>query len=119
MAKPLSRPVHGVLDYLYAAAIAIAPDLLHFEDEETATTLCRSTGLATVVTSLFTRYELGLVKVLPFKGHLAADALTGFLAIGAPWLFKFDGNPRARNTFVGFGLLAFLVVLLTQPDEMP
>ena len=119
MSKPISRLIHGVADYLYSAAIAAAPNVIGFTDDETATLLCRAAGGATLLTSLFTRYELGLVKVLPFKLHLCGDVLAGLFSVGAPWLFGFSKKARARNTFVGFGLFAFLVVALTQPDEMP
>ena len=118
MSKPISRPMHGVADYLYAAAIAAAPNLAGFEEEETATLLCRAAGGSTLLASLCTRYELGLLKVLPFKVHLLLDAVTGLAALGAPFLFGFANNARARNTFIGFGMLALIVGSLTQPDEM-
>ncbi len=118
MSKPISRPFHGVLDYGYAAAIAASPALFHFQDQPAATILCRAAGALTFVTSLCTRYELGLIRVLPFKLHLAADVLTGILALGAPFLLGFADNERARNTFVGFGILALVVAALTQSDEM-
>lgn len=118
MSKPISRPVHGVLDYSYAAAIAAAPELFGFKNEPTATLVCRAAGAATCLTSLCTRYELGLIRVLPFKLHLGADFLTGLLSLGAPWLLGFEKHKRARNTFLGFGLLALAVASLTQSDEM-
>ena len=118
MSKPISRPMHGVLDYGYAAAIAASPELLGFKDQPTATLLCRAVGASTLVASLFTRYELGLVRVLPFKLHLAADALTGVASLGAPWLLGFAQNSKARNAFLGFGVLALVVGALTQSDEM-
>ncbi len=119
MSKPISRPVHGALDYNYAAAIAASPELFGFKAQPTAKLLCRVLGAAVFVTSLCTRYELGLIRVLPFKLHLGADVLAGLFSLGSPWLFKFSDNKRARNTFVGFGILALVVASLTQPDEMP
>lgn len=119
MSKPISRPFHGVLDYGYAAAIAASPNLLGFTDQPTATVLMRVLGGAVLVTSLCTRYELGLIRVLPFKMHLGADALAGFFSLAAPFLFGFASNERARNTFLAFGVLALVVAALTQPDEMP
>ncbi|MBW3637158.1 MAG: hypothetical protein KY445_11955 [Armatimonadetes bacterium] len=118
MSKPISRPLHGVLDYGYAAAIAASPELFNFQDQPSATILCRAMGALTFVTSLCTRYELGAIRVLPFKMHLAADALTGIMSLGAPWLLGFASHERARNTFVGFGVLALVVSSLTQPAEM-
>ena len=72
----------------------------------------------TLLASLFTRYELGLVRVVPFKVHLGADFLTGILSLGAPWLLGFAQNSKARAAFLGFGVLALVVASLTQSDEM-
>lgn len=119
MSKPISRPMHGVLDYGYSAAIAFSPNLFGFQNQPTATLLMRVLGAAVLATSACTRYELGLIRVLQFKLHLGADVLAGVFSLAAPWLFQFSGAPRARNTFVAFGLLALVVASLTQPDEMP
>ena len=118
MKQPIPRPLHGVTDYSYAAAIAAAPHVAGFSDDKKATLLCGVIGAGTLLTSLFTRYELGLVRVLPFKAHLVGDFLTGLASLSAPWLLGFSDNPKARNTFVGFGVFAILAALLTQPDEM-
>jgi hypothetical protein len=118
MSKPISRPLHGALDYGYAAAIAASPELFKFQDQPTATVLCRAMGVLTFVTSLCTRYELGAIRVLPFKMHLAADAITGIFSLAAPFALGFAKHERARNTFLGFGVLALVVSSLTQPDEM-
>jgi hypothetical protein len=37
----------------------------------------------------------------------------------APWVFGFSRHTRARNTFLGIGLLASAVILLTRPEEQP
>ena len=118
MFKPISRRFHGVLDYGYAAAIFAAPELFRFKNQPFGVVLCRAMGLATLLTSLCTRYELGVVRVLPFKLHLLADALTGIFSLAAPFLLGFGKHERARNTFLGFGVLALVVASLTQDEEM-
>jgi hypothetical protein len=118
MSKPISRPLHGALDYGYGAAIAGAPELFDFKNEPTAAILCRAMGALTTLTSLCTRYEMGVLRVLPFKMHLAGDALTGIFALAAPFALGFSENAKARNTFLGFGILALLVAALTQNEEM-
>lgn len=118
MFKPISRRLHGVLDYGYAAAIFAAPQLFSFKNQPVAVVLCRAAGVATFVTSLCTRYELGLLRVLPFKMHLLADELTGIFSLSAPFLLGFGKHQRACNTFLGFGMLALVVASLTQSDEI-
>ncbi|PQV63107.1 hypothetical protein B1R32_11513 [Abditibacterium utsteinense] len=118
MSKPISRRFHGVLDYAYAAAIFAAPELFRFKNQPVGVVLCRATGAATFLTSLCTRYELGLIRILPFKLHLLADGLTGIFSLSAPFLLGFGKHERARNTFLGFGILALVVASLTQDEEM-
>jgi hypothetical protein len=119
MKKLISRQTHGVLDYGYAALITAAPELVGYKDEKTAAGLSRVVGSAVTATSLLTRYELGAVRVLPFKAHLAADIAAGLFTATAPWLFGFSHNTRARNVFLGMGLFSVMAGLITDSDEMP
>jgi hypothetical protein len=118
MNKPISRRMHGVADYAYAALFAAAPELVGFDQEEAAVNLSRIVGGEVLLASLFTRYEFGLVKVVPFKTHLAGDVAIGLLTLGAPFLFDFSGNRRARNFFMGMGAFSIMAGLLTEPKEM-
>jgi hypothetical protein len=120
MSKPISRALHGPLaDYPFVAFTAAAPNLAGFQDEKTATLLCRALSGTALLASLLTRAEWGVFRVLPFKLHLTLDALTGVLALGAPWLFGFSKNSRARNTFLALGIFGLVGGLLSEPEEMP
>lgn len=118
MIRPISRQMHAVTDYGYAAFISAAPELLGYKDEETAATLSRAVGGEVLVASLMTRYELGAIPAMSFKTHLTADVVVGLLTMTAPWLFGFSHNKRARNTFLGFGAFSVMAGLMTQPQEM-
>jgi hypothetical protein len=118
MNKPIPRQLHAVLDYSYAALFSAAPELVGFTNEEVAARLSRLVSGGVLTTSLLTRYELGLIRVLPFKAHLAADVAVGLLTLGAPFLFGFSGNKKARNFFVGLGAFSIMAGLLTEPKEM-
>ena len=118
MAKPISRQMHAVTDYAYAAFIAAAPELIGYKNEETAAALSRAVGGEVLAASLLTRYELGLIPAMSFKAHLTGDVLTGLFTIAAPWLFGFSDNARARNTFLGFGAFSVMAGLLTEPKEL-
>lgn len=118
MAKPISRQMHAVTDYAYAAFIAAAPELIGYKENETATALSRVVGGEVTLASLMTRYELGLVPAMSFKAHLTGDIVVGLLTMTAPWLFGFSENRRARNTFLGFGAFSVMAGLLTEPREM-
>lgn len=118
MKKPVSRKVHGAADYTYAALTAILPELVGFEEEEKAELLCRIISGGTLAYTLLTRAEWGLIKVIPFKAHLITDFTAGIFTLGAPWLFKFSKNKKARNAFLAIGLTSVIASLFTQPKEM-
>ncbi len=119
MPKPISRKMHGMAaDYPYAALTAAAPLLMGFKKEKAPALLAYILGGTTLLSSLFTRYEAGAVKKMPFKAHLTLDAVSGVTALAAPWIFGFAKSKKARNTFLGLGLVALMVTLLTQTDNM-
>jgi hypothetical protein len=116
--KIIPRAVHALLDYSWSAAIAAAPKVLDFNDEPKARMLCKSMASLTTAGSLLTRYELGALKVLPFKAHLAFDGLSALLGIASPWLLGFSENKKARNAVLAFFIIEAIVVALSQPEEM-
>ena len=69
---------------------------------------CGATGY-----SLFTDYELGLVKALPMKAHLTLDALSGGALIGAALMLG-DEDPEVRATLAGIGAWEIAAALLTR-----
>jgi hypothetical protein len=119
MRQPISRKRHGVADYTYVPMVMAAPNLAHFARDTTPARLSRGFAAASLANTLFTRAEWGVVKVLPYKAHLAIDAVTGVAALAAPWVFGFSNDRRARNTFLAMGVTALVVTLLSRPEEMP
>ncbi|GAB2524172.1 SPW repeat domain-containing protein [Spirosoma aerophilum] len=116
MEQPISRKQHGIADYGYIPLVAAAPSLVGFENEPTATRLARIISGGVLASSLLTRYEWGVWKVIPFNAHLAADAAVSAFSLASPWLLGFSKNKRARNTFLAIGLFGTVVGLLTRPD---
>lgn len=119
MQQPITRAQHGAIDWAYVPAVAAAPSLAKFSGDSTPARLARIVSGTALASTLFTRFEAGLVRIIPFKVHLGLDVAMSALALGAPWLFGFAKDARARNTFVGIGLLGLVVGALTQPKDMP
>lgn len=108
----LSRRTHGVLDYLVGLLLIFAPSLFGFNDGTAAQKLPMALGVAALVYSLVTNYELGLFKLLPFKAHLALDVVNGALLALSPWLFAFAD--RVWLPHVILGLVELAAVLMTR-----
>jgi hypothetical protein len=113
MDKPITRVQHGFTDYSYI------PHLVGFTENKTATTLCYVLSSTILASSLVTRAEWGLFKVMPYKAHLVLDTVGGLTALTAPWLFGFAKNRKARNTFLAAGIFGLMAGLLSKPEEMP
>lgn len=79
------------------------------------THLLDAAACTTVTYSLLTRYELGLVKLLPMKAHLGIDAVQGGAMIGAA-AFLEDEDPEVRATLAAIGTFELGVTLLTRPE---
>ena len=82
--------VHGLLDYLVGLLLIAAPWLFNFDRGGAETWVPVALGAGALVYSVFTDYELGLVKRLPMPTHLTLDLLSGILLAASPWLFGFS-----------------------------
>jgi hypothetical protein len=79
MNQPISRQQHGLADYSYIPLTLALPKLAGFENEKNAVLLTRLIAGNVTLSTLFTRAEWGVFRVLPFKAHLALDALAAGL----------------------------------------
>ena len=80
--RPVDATLHGVVDYSAAGFLLTAfPKLANIEGTRSARQI-RIAGAIHGAYSTITDYPLGVVKALPFKVHLAFDAI-GALALAA------------------------------------
>lgn len=112
----ISPRIHGVMDYLAAGAMVALPRLMGFS--KPTTNLMTGAGAAVVGMSLLTRYPMGLVRVLPLRAHLAADAaLDAVLIREGTRLAKKE--PQARNAIMGLAISGALISLMTRTKQSP
>jgi hypothetical protein len=80
--RPIDSTLHGVTDYTVGTTLmTVFPKLADLEGTESAQQI-RAAGAFHVAYSTVTNYPLGIVKLLPYKAHLALDAI-GALALAA------------------------------------
>ena len=111
--KLFSTQTHGLLDYLTAGTLFTLPRALGWS--EGVTRLLTNAALGTVGYSLLTRYELGLIKVLPMTGHLILEGMSGAMLCAAPFLLL-DEDPDVSGTLVALGLFEIFVTLTTETE---
>jgi hypothetical protein len=109
--KPISARIHGVIDYATIAAFAMAPTLLDLP--AVPAMLCYIMAASYGIVTLITDMPLGMIHLLPFRGHGAIEFLSAPILIAAPWLFGFYGHDLSRWLFVGAGILTLVVFSLT------
>ena len=108
---------HGALDYQTGALFQALPKLLDLQGEK-AGTIFHAFGAAHGGYSLFTDYELGVVKVIPFRVHMALDALWTVGLAAAP--FATGAYKKGRRHWlphVLFALYETAALAMTQPDD--
>ena len=111
----LSTRVHGVLDYLAGALLAASPWLFGFGRGGAETWVPVAVGAGVVLYSLFTDYELGVVRRLQVSVHLWLDAIGGIVLAASPWVLGFDD--RVWVPHLAFGVFEVAAALLT--DTIP
>ncbi|MEO1251608.1 MAG: hypothetical protein AAFW81_04590 [Pseudomonadota bacterium] len=108
----INDQLHGVIDYLAALALIIAPFVLGFTG--LAQLLSVAAGVALIIYSLLTSYSLSARKAIPFNIHLMIDFLAGAAFVAAPFVLGFEG--LVKTYFLVMGGAVILVVLLTDPN---
>jgi hypothetical protein len=100
MRPPIGSRLHGALDYLTGTKL-IAASFLPILRDRFAGKALRVAGASHIAYSLLTNYELGAVKVLPYKAHLGIDAAGAVGLAAAPYLAGRDGIDRWVPVAVG------------------
>lgn len=109
----INTRTHGVIDYVMGAALIIVPFLFNFGAlSEAAFWTPVLLGVVVLITSLITKYELSVAKVIPMPIHLGADILVGVVLAVSPWLFGFADVMWVPHLVLGIAEIG--VALLTQ-----
>ena len=108
--------VHGIFDYIGGIALLAAPNIFGFAEMGGAAVMIpRIIGAIVLLQSICTRYEVGLVKVIPMKVHLMNDYVAGLLLAASPWIFGFAGTrTNAWMPHLILGVMIFLTSLMTE-----
>jgi hypothetical protein len=110
--KFIDRKAHGYLDYLVGVLLIAAPWLLGFDRGGAETYVPVILGAGTILYSLFTDYELGASRQIPFNVHLTIDVIAGIFLALSPWLFNFDDYVYLPHLVVG--IMEVAIVLFTK-----
>jgi hypothetical protein len=112
--RPVDSTLHGVIDY--SASAALLTVLPRLAGGTRAARQIRLAGAFHAGYSKLTKYPLGIIKLIPFRAHLALDA-AGALALAAtpfvPGQYK-DGRSQWLP-HVALGLFELASLAITDP----
>jgi hypothetical protein len=105
--------VHGILDYSTGAALTALPRALRPAPRVSA--VITAGGMGAIAYSLITRYEWGVIRVLPMQVHLAIDALSAGMFLGSAVALRRERRSE-RLLLAGIGAFEAVVTLLSKTE---
>lgn len=107
----LTSKIHGAIDYLVVLFLALSPTLFGLEDV-TATFTYALAAIHFLLT-IATKFEFGLLKVIPFRIHGVIELIVSIILVGvAFYLGNLEGD-LSRNFYLSFAGAVFITWLLT------
>ncbi len=112
----MSTRMHGAADYVVGILLIVSPYLFGFANGGAAQWLPMLLGAGVIIYSLMTRYELGIIPVIPMPAHLCLDAAGGLLLLVSPWLFGFADQVYLPHVIIGLVEIGAAVTTRTGMD---
>lgn len=117
-AKIIPARIHALLADYGVAAILLLVALLASNASTAARVTGLVMGLGLLVGSLITAYPLGVIPLLPFKLHSAADYLGAAVLIAAPFVFDFYNRDKGIATlYIVLGISDLVMSSITDYDD--
>lgn len=99
--KIISTKLHSRIDYLTSVLFIAMPWLLNFNDVLPATWTLIAVGSMSILMSIFTDYEGGMVRSIPMAVHLNVDVITGIFLAASPWILGFADQVYLPHLILG------------------
>lgn len=110
MMRFIPTVIHGVLDYLVGLMVIGLPFAVGIHGP--ALIALVASGSFAIIYSLFTDYELGAIRLLRVRFHLALDVVFGVAMLSIPTAF--DIPPAIQWPVYVIGLVAIVLSTITK-----
>ena len=95
----VTKTIHAWLDYPVAFALVTLPFLLGLgADQPLALAISPIVGAAAFLLTVFTDHDLGVIRILPYRLHLAVDLAVGLLFLALPLALGSRGSMRPSTS---------------------
>ena len=120
--KLLPAWLHAIADYAVGVLLVVVALTVDMSTEATIAGVV--VGATVLAVSIFTRYPLGVIKVLPFRIHSIGDYAAALLLFVAPFALGFNDTDSGVTAFyIAAGVAVLAVSLVTNyqygPKAMP
>lgn len=114
----VTKTVHAFLDYPVAVSLIATPFILGLgRGNPWALYLSVATGIAAFALTLLTDHKTGVIRIVPYRMHVAVDRLVGAVFIVAPLILGFHGLEAAYYWLNGAAVLLVTFVLNAPEGE--
>jgi hypothetical protein len=110
---PISRFLHGAIEYLAGVLLVAAPFLFSF-DSGAAVAVSIVAGVLVIAIAASTDGPTSLINSLPISVHLLLDFVLAGVLIASPFLFGFSDESAPTAFFLVLGVLHLLVTIGTR-----
>lgn len=110
---PLSRFLHGAIEYLVGVLLIAAPFLFAFESDA-AVALSIIAGVLLIAVAASTEGAGSLIDSIPISIHLLFDFAFAAVLIASPFLFGFTDESAPTALFLIIGVAHLLVTIATR-----
>ncbi|MEP6677236.1 MAG: hypothetical protein ABJA78_18895 [Ferruginibacter sp.] len=107
----LNSKTHGVIDYLVVVFLLLSPILFGFKG--ITATFTYVLAVIHLLLTITTKFELGLIKIIPFKIHGMIELIVSIALIGIAFYLGNLEGALSRNFYLSFGIAVFIVWLIT------
>lgn len=115
MPRFVTKQIHAYLDYPVAIALMVLPFVLGLgASNPLALVIAPVVGITAFLLTVFTDHQLGMVRVLPYRFHLAVDLAVGVVFLILPFALGFSGLDAAFYWINGAAVVA--VIALSKPE---
>jgi VIT1/CCC1 family predicted Fe2+/Mn2+ transporter len=110
---PISRFLHGAIEYAAGVLLIVAPFLFAFESGA-AVAVSIIAGVVVIVVAASTDGPSSLINSIPIPAHLLLDFALAAALIASPFLFAFSDESSPTAFFLAIGVVHLLVTLATR-----
>jgi hypothetical protein len=110
---PISRFLHGAIEYAAGVLLIAAPFLFGFK-ASAAVAVSIIAGLLVLVIAASTDGPTSLVNSIPIPAHLLLDLALAAVLVASPFLFAFNDESAPTAFFIVLGIAHLLITIGTR-----